>query len=81
MASAGSRGQELAGHCGLRPRGADFDYTVPVRLLNPLTETVTVYAGMTLATLESVEPPLGALDVVSSGDPEMAVRVEKQELL
>ena len=55
--------------------------TVPVRLLIPLTEPVTVYAGMTLATLESVEPPLGAVDTVSSGDPEVAVGVEKQELL
>ena len=55
--------------------------TVPVRLLNPLTEPVTVYAGMTLATLESVEPPLGAVDAVSSGAPEVAVGVEKQKLL
>ena len=55
--------------------------TVPVRLLNPLTEPVTVYAGMTLATLESVEPPPGAVDAVSSGDPEVPVGVEKQKLL
>ena len=55
--------------------------TVLVCLLNPLTEPVTVYAGMTLATLESVEPPLGAVDAVSSGGPEVAVGVEKQELL
>ena len=55
--------------------------TVPVRLLNPLSEPVTVYAGMTLATLESVKPPLGAVDAVSSGSPEVAVGVEKQELL
>ena len=55
--------------------------TVPVRLLNPLTEPVTVYAGMTLATLESVEPPLGAVDAVSSGAPEVAVGVEKQKML
>ena len=42
---------------------------------------MTVYAGTTLATLESVEPPPGAVDAVRSGDPEVPVGVEKQKLL
>ena len=42
---------------------------VPVRLLNPHAESMTVYAGMTLATLEEVEPPTAAVDAISSGDP------------
>ena len=39
--------------------------SVPVRLLNPWTEPVTVYAGTTLATLESVDFPAGAVNAVS----------------
>ena len=57
--------------------------TVPVRLLNPLTEPVTVYACRHDVIRWRVwsQPPLGAVDAVSSGDPEVAVGVEKQELL
>ncbi len=57
--------------------------TVPVRILNSKEEQVTVYAGMTLGTLESVEPPtrLGAVDTVSGEEPAATVEVDKQEML
>ena len=56
---------------------------VPVRMMNPKGESVTVYAGMTVATLERVEPLMGGVDVVSETDqdPKQTVGVEKQGML
>ena len=56
---------------------------VPVCMMNPRGESVTVYAGMTVATLEKVEPLMGGVDVGSETDqdPEQIVGVEKQGML
>ena len=54
--------------------------TLPLQLLNPHAESMTVYTGtcMTLATLEEMEPPTTAVDVISSGDPTVTIGVEKR---
>ena len=56
---------------------------VTVRMMNPKGESVTVYAGMTVVTLERVEQLMGGVDVVSETDqdPEQTVGVEKQKML
>ena len=56
---------------------------VPVRMMNPKGELVTVYAGMTVATLERVKPLMGGVADVSETDqdPEQTVGVEKQGML
>ena len=53
---------------------------VPIRLLNPRTEPLVVYAGMELATLEEADAPVGLVNAIGSGDPP-AVGEEKQEML
>ena len=55
--------------------------TIPLRLLNPRTEPVTVYVGTTLATLEDAEFPTCAVDTVSGRDESVAVDATKQEML
>ena len=40
---------------------------VPVRLLNSWAETVTVYAGSEIATLEQVEIPVESIQAVATG--------------
>ena len=54
---------------------------LPVRRLNASAEPVTVYAGTTLATLEGVEAPEGAVNAVSSGELAVSVTREKQDML
>ena len=54
---------------------------LPVRLLNPHAKSMTVYAGMTLATPEEVESPTAAVDVINSGDPTGTIGVEKQKII
>ena len=56
---------------------------VPVRMLNLQEEPVTVYAGTTLATLESVDPAACAVEAVGSVDATIPTTVgaEKQEML
>ena len=51
-----------------------------MRVLNPLTESVVLYAGTTIAALESIDPPPGEVSVVSSstGSPK---DTNKEELL
>ena len=54
---------------------------IPLRLLNPQTEPVTVYAGMTLATLEHAEVPAGTVDAVNGRNETVTVDAAKQEIL
>ena len=54
--------------------------TIPVRVLNPLTESVVLYAGTTIAALESIDPPPGEVSVVSSSTGSMK-DTNKEELL
>jgi hypothetical protein len=51
--SAGGRAGALVARALVEPKGGK----VPVNLLNPRAETVTLQAGVEVATLESVEPP------------------------
>ena len=53
---------------------------IPLRLLNSRTEPVTVYAGMTLATLEDAEVLAGAVDAVSGRNETATVDAAKQEI-
>ena len=53
---------------------------VPVRLLNPQSESVMVYAGTKIATLESVQAPVAAVDAVSEGDA-TTIDEQKEEML
>jgi hypothetical protein len=57
--------------------------TVPVCILNPTEEPVTVYAGMLLATLQSVTSPTGDVADTSgrTATSVAAVTAEKQEVL
>ena len=54
--------------------------TVPLCILNPSEDPVTVYTGMLVATLQSVEMPTLGVESVGGGDP-TEVPVEKQEIL
>ena len=40
--------------------------TISMCALNPLTESVVLYAGTTIAAVESIDPPPGNVSVVSS---------------
>ena len=57
--------------------------SVPIHLITLRGEWVTVYAVMTVATLERVEPLMVGVDVVSETDQdsERTVGVEKQMML
>ena len=56
---------------------------VPVRLMNVREESVTAYSGMTVATLQRVEPLTVGVDVANETDQdsEQTVGVEKQGML
>ena len=54
--------------------------TIPVRVLNPLTESVVLYAGTTIAALERIDPPPGEVRVVSSST-NSTKYTNKEELL
>ena len=54
---------------------------IPVRVVNPLEEPITVYSGTVLGTLEEVDTPTINVDAVSPGDLNQTVDQVKQEQL
>ena len=54
----GAGGQVSALRCGL------MDTTIPVHILNPTSELLTLYTSVILGTLEGVETPV---ELVSGG--------------
>ena len=53
----------------------------PAQLLMSCEELVVVCACMTLSIAENLEPPPGAVDAISSGDPTDTVGMEKYKLI
>ena len=54
---------------------------IPVHVVNPLEEPITVYSGTVLGTLEEVDTPMINVDAVSPGDLNQIVDQVKQEQL
>ena len=73
---AGKRAPTAVARAILQPTST----LVPVRLLNPRHESITIYSGTEIATIESVQPPVNSVNTVSSSEPE-AITKEKIEML